>query len=450
MSAAVKLLKKIAIVVVAVIVLESALAWTYMGKRVVRDEPVVDLIEQYAVLRPFRFLFPDQYKFPAVLAPNFIGEINLPGVRRHFWVADPLLGYRLAPNVLAIENVNTWYATNSQGFTITDAGNPLRTYSIDKPTDVFRIIILGNSLVQGEGATGSLTALPAQILRVLSKDYSPSQSEMTHFEVINAGVNGYHSAAELLFYLSELQLLSPDLVISYSGGSDMRVNNKLADLLGPNYPRLATLRNYQERKILTGYYEWGDVAVLFAKRTYTLALETLKRSATIDIAVRAARKASSLIGGQASELLGGEIAVPTHVPFSPDSVSTYAANMRRMAREIDANGATFAWILQPLFGAGDKPPAEGREQGYAKGLVPYIDRRKVFFELAREEQDRFAATIPGGNPCIADMTGVFDENPNPVYQDFSHLLDVGNEIVAERLAEILEACGLVRSVRGSD
>jgi len=450
MSATVKLLKKIAIVAVAIIVLESALGWTYLGKRVFRDEPVVDLIEQYAVLRPFRFLFPDQYKFPDILSPNFLGEINLPGVRRNFWIADPLLGHRLAPNVLAIENVNTWYATNSQGFTITDADDPLRTYSIDKPPEVFRIVILGNSLVQGEGATGSLTALPAQFLRVLSRDYLPSQSGVTQFEVINAGVNGYHSAAELLFYLSELQLLSPDLVISYSGGSDMRANNQMADLLGPGYPRLATLRSYQDQKILTGYYEWGDVAVLFAKRTYTLALETLKRSATIDIGVRAARKVSAFVGGQAAELLGGEMPAPDRVPFSPDSVSTYAENMRRMAREIDANGATFAWILQPLFGAGEKPPAEGREQGYTKGLVPYIDRRKIFFELAREEQDRFAATNPSGSPCIADMTGVFNENPDPMYQDFSHLLDIGNEIVAERLAEILEACGLVRSVRGSD
>ena len=69
---AVKLLRRLAIVVIAIAVLESALAWAFLAKRIIRDEPVVDLIEQYAVLRPFRFLFPDQYKFPTVLLPNFV------------------------------------------------------------------------------------------------------------------------------------------------------------------------------------------------------------------------------------------------------------------------------------------------------------------------------------------------------------------------------------------
>jgi len=448
-SSAIKILVKITIVVLAVLVLENVLAWTYMAKRIRVNEPVVGLIEQYAVLRPFRSQFPDQYKFPTEISQNFVGEISMPGVRRTFWIPDPIFGYRLAPNVVSMENVNTWFATNPQGFTITDADDPMRVYPSGEHPGVFRIIILGNSLVQGEGATGSLSALPAQLLRVLSQNFEPVAEDKTQFEVINAGVNGYHSAMELLFYLNELHLLQPDLVISYSGGSDLRVNNRLAEKFGPDFPRLETPLSQRNQLILKGYYDWTDVAVLFAKRSYSAVMDLLYRSATIDISIRVARKVTASLGGASADLFGGGAAeAPAVVPYSPDSVAIYAKNMGRFAREVEADGGTFAWFLQPLFGAGNKPPAEGRERRYSETRVPVIERRQAFFTLARREQNQFVAENPTGTACVADLTGVFDDNPNPVYQDFSHLFDVGNEIVAARIAEILVDCGLIHGSGG--
>ena len=441
----VKVFRTLTVIIVVILALESALAWAFVVKRSIGDQPTVDLIERYAVLRPFRGLFPDQYKFPDALGSNFVGDISIPGVRGRFWVADPMFGHRLAPNAVAIDNVWTWYATNPQGFTITDPDDLLRIYTNKKDPGVFRILMLGSSGVEGMGASGSLMALPAQVLNVLSGSYLPVAGEMDRFEVINAGVAAYPSALELLYYLSELHLLNPDLVISYGGGSDMRKNNDLAQQFGPDFQRFSTPLSAQNKRILTEYYDWSDVATLFAKRSLSGLVDLLRRSATIDIAIRAARKAIALVGGGASTLMGGTTeAAPTQVYFTPDSVDLYGKNMRRFAREVNADGAAFAWILQPLFGASAKPPAEGREREYAKNLGSLIERRQDFYKLAREQLAQFVAEGTPENTCTADLSKIFDNNPDPVYQDFSHLYDAGNHIVAQQIAVTLQACGLIR------
>lgn len=418
----------------AVIALDSAIAWAYVIKRRVTDYPVVDLTERFYVLRPFRYVFPDQYKFPAVLWPNLKGALGLGGqAEREFWVSDPLLGHRLAPNALVLEQTWTWRATNPQGFIVTDADDPLRTYAVPKSPSVFRIIVLGGSTVEGDGATGSLNALPAELLQVLARGYAPTEGPLRRFEVINAGVGGYMSHQELLYYLSELRFFEPDLVISYNGWNDeSRVNGEMARS-GTSYPWFRTQSTEQQRSILADYYTWTGTARAFARRTATRVAELIDGIATVHVATRAAARLVAEPGAGT-----GLLAQPAF--FAQESVVRYAENVTVLGSHVIGRGGQFAWFLQPLVGLGAKPPSAFRERDVVANKPEEMARRRLFFAQAKMEQERFARS---SSACVADLTDVFDGNGDTLFEDSGHLFDAGNVLVAQRVARELERCGIV-------
>lgn len=90
------------------------------------------------------------------------------------------------------------FRTNSQGF----RGN--REYSLKKPSNIFRIIVLGDSVVLGHGVADDKT-----FSAVLEKKLS--QERRT--EVINMGVSGFGTAEELIQFRNTGLKYDPDLVI---------------------------------------------------------------------------------------------------------------------------------------------------------------------------------------------------------------------------------------------
>ena len=210
-------------------ILEAGTASVYVAKRVANNQPFADLSAHYTVLQPFWRLLRDQWVFPPSLADNFVGDYTTPGgaAIRLYYRADPLLGHRLAPNALITNASYDWRATGPQGFPVTEV--PASKYVMNPPADVFRVVVLGGSTVEGYGATSSLEALPAQLLRLLAQEYRPSSETRTRFEVMNAGVGGYFSPQELLFYLSEIGEFRPHLVISYGGWNDSTYGVRMAE-----------------------------------------------------------------------------------------------------------------------------------------------------------------------------------------------------------------------------
>jgi hypothetical protein len=141
----------------------------------------------------------------------YAGDLENPRAAARSWVTDPLLGHRNATNALVTENRWFYRQTNSQGFVITEPSSPTYTHAPDP--DVFRIVVLGGSTVEGNGASGPLKALPGALVEAL-KSYEPPGGPHKRFEIINAGVSGYFSTTELLYYVSKLRHFRPHLVIS--------------------------------------------------------------------------------------------------------------------------------------------------------------------------------------------------------------------------------------------
>jgi lysophospholipase L1-like esterase len=433
------------VTLVFLFIVENTLAWTYVAKRSRADQPYTDLLERYFVLRPFTFYFTQQYTFPKELWPAFKGETSTPNGQRALYQADGLLGYRLSPNSVTTDKTWTWRGTNAQGLIITDRNNLQREYQIPKPGDVYRIIVLGGSTVEGDGASGSTTALPAMLQDVLSSRYIAVKRPKARIEVINAGVGGYYSTQELLLYISNLRHFQPDLVLAYNGWNDMKMHNEALQYHGPTAPQLWNRETEKNNQILNDYYKiWptlGRAVEIIAQRI----IETLESFALFHIPERGL---SQLIDRAFQTTKEAAAQADLASPFFPKSVERYVDNIEMLILRNRADNVATAWFLQPLVGLGDKPLAAGRERSYFELYPKGVERRKTFYRFAEQSQREILRKYPKTPmTCAASLIDVFDGHPEELFEDSGHLYDKGNAIVAERIASELSTCGIIREIR---
>jgi hypothetical protein len=120
--------------------------------------------------------------------------------RPGFYISDPQLGQRLAPNY------DGWFAgvpvhINALGFRDT------REYSLDKPANTFRILVLGDSVTFGHGALDDTTY--PYLLEQRLKAWRPD----INWQVWNLGVPGYNTRQELAYLERVGPRYRPDLVV---------------------------------------------------------------------------------------------------------------------------------------------------------------------------------------------------------------------------------------------
>jgi uncharacterized protein YjbI with pentapeptide repeats len=92
-------------------------------------------------------------------------------------------------------------------------------FSETKPSNTYRIIMIGGSTMFGSGESSDDTIIPGILQKIFDLDNSITQK----IEVINAGISGgnSHNEFELLINLNNFQ---PDLVIVYDGWNDLKAN----------------------------------------------------------------------------------------------------------------------------------------------------------------------------------------------------------------------------------
>lgn len=151
--------------------------------------------------------------FLAILLAFEIGLRLYVGIfRPHFKVItgakvkDDYIGWRWKPNYN-----QGGFITNSLGF-IGEEIDP------EKPKDVFRISILGDSVVAGvpPHPDGHFPGQLQIILNERKEDKCPYR-----FEVVNAGVNGYGTSHVYKTLERRVIPIEPDLVIIYAGWNDL-------------------------------------------------------------------------------------------------------------------------------------------------------------------------------------------------------------------------------------
>ena len=92
-------------------------------------------------------------------------------------------------------------------------------FSEIKPSDTYRIFMVGGSTMFGSGESSDETTIPGILQKIFD-----SNSSVQKIEVINAGMSGGNSNTELHLIYEKLISFSPDLVIVYDGWNDLRAD----------------------------------------------------------------------------------------------------------------------------------------------------------------------------------------------------------------------------------
>ena len=109
---------------------------------------------------------------------------------------------------------------NADSITINSLGFRGDEFSEIKPSNTYRIFLVGGSTMFGAGATSDKATIPGYLQHHLNeKDFG------FDIEVINSGIQGADSNTELKSIKQKLVMLSPDLLIIYDGWNDLRANN---------------------------------------------------------------------------------------------------------------------------------------------------------------------------------------------------------------------------------
>ena len=160
-----------------------------------------------------------------------------------YLVMDPVVDYRLRPNAkghMTSPEYSVSMNINSLGF----RGEEI---SLEKPSGVKRVLILGDSYTAGHGLEGDQT-LPFRVGRELDR-IRPGA-----FEVINGGVGGYCTANEVDFFMEYGLPLKPDLVAILWMGHDVIDNKAWYDLSSDGQLKKTNKRSrFAESRKITQY-----------------------------------------------------------------------------------------------------------------------------------------------------------------------------------------------------
>jgi len=165
---------------------------------------------------------------------RYLRARNAPISPRLFYQFDPLLGWRKVPNregwLVKRGEYRVYEKINSKGLR-----GPECPYS--KPPGEFRILVLGDSFVEGYSV-----CLNDLLTRRLSYALNARNDGRT-FRVINGGTGGYSTDQELLFFEHEGKKYGPDLVILVFCDNDVWYNNRSRYWRG--YKPLFKLQHHQ-------------------------------------------------------------------------------------------------------------------------------------------------------------------------------------------------------------
>ena len=129
--------------------------------------------------------------------------------RDRFWRYDPLLGWAHQPGqegIFETPQFRTFVRINENG--LRD-----REHTYERQNDIQRILVLGDSFAWGYGVEES-------------ERFTQRLEEVLDVEVINAGVSGYSTDQELLWYRTEGIKYETDLVILVVAGNDVGDNDR--------------------------------------------------------------------------------------------------------------------------------------------------------------------------------------------------------------------------------
>ena len=273
----------------------------------------------------------------------------------------------------------------------------------DKPNDTYRIFIIGGSTVYGSGSTSDKTTIPGFLQEKI--DNSGIDQKV---QVINAGIMGSTSIEEVHRIKNDLINFDPDMIIVYHGNNDAGVSWEI-------YSDHTNFKILPEKKILTFFqiylpeYKTPLNAVAF--------IERIKAGISGDN------------NSFSHQPVGREtFYISEHML---ERASLWHNRIKDACEFGNENGFKTMVILQPMLGTGNKPLAEFEHSYY---LAAGGEKNTEIYDMLSN------GLLGLENYCykVEDFRNVFDNVPEFVYFDIAHLADYGNEVVSQRIFEIIK------------
>jgi lysophospholipase L1-like esterase len=296
-----------------------------------------------------------------------------------------------------------------------DANGIRRTWNADATAvsgkDPVKIFTFGGSAMWGVGARDDFT-----IASCLARDL---EGKGVRCEVTNFGESGYVSTQEVIALGQQLRDGNvPDLVLFYDGVNDVysAYQQRRAGLPQNEFHRaqefnVSQPRSYAVLRLMCIRRSIGGLAVVRFSRN-------LLRRVGIDVDPKSAATYASGPSHSAAE----------REALFREVLAVYKGNMRMVTTWEKAYGFKALFYWQPTVFDKTHPTAfEQNVQREIVGLQPYCE---TMCQLVQEE-DAFLQ-IQGA--IFHDMSDVFSSAQRPIFIDWCHVSEWGNEQVARKMA----------------
>lgn len=290
---------------------------------------------------------------------------------------DPILYYYPEQHFTTI-NINS-YGFRGDGITK------------EKPSNVYRIIIVGGSTAFGYGSTSDKTTIAG----FLENEFTNEHPDLK-VEVINAGTASYASTQEQFLIRNKLLNFDPDLIIVYDGWNDSRFY-----YLPPTDKKIKTEPTSLFTQLILQIHGYRTPFIL--------------------------AKVAGLGWDPERDYIKDK---SLDQETTDKSIQAWKNSWVEICNLGKKHGFSTLIIVQPILGTGKKPlsPDEATlypNSEYEEGILNMMNG------LA-ESLNELNHHCSG----VADLRNVFDGISEPIYFDQGHINDLGNKIVAQRMYEI--------------
>lgn len=279
-------------------------------------------------------------------------------------------------------------------------------FSPKKPEGVWRIVVMGGSVVWGSGVDKSDDTFSARLNSILN-----SKIKSGKIEVINAGQPGYNSTQELILLQQEIIGYEPDLVIFFDGFNDIGLATRWSE----------NLMNGVYYQAPYNYPIMRDKVLSPQKTTRTVVRDFIMLShflAQMEHIVARAPKNTQFVPIKPQELK----------QFLTKSSSRYRENLDAALLLLQDKNIQAVSAIQPMILWKNNLSDDERKLG----MIPYADLLAEFypplFEMGRIVSEKRGR-------LFWNYADIFRDLPETIYIDAVHFNSRGHEIIANDMAQ---------------
>jgi len=313
-------------------------------------------------------------------------------------------------------------------------------FSIQKPDNTYRIFVLGGSTAFGAGATSDKATIPSYLQQRFDSENLP-----VRVQVINAGIPFINSYEESRLVKEKYLEFDPDLFIVYDGWNDIsrppiRDNGTHVDF-GEKYGTkekrfLKEGATLIAKKIIPP----GSNTTIFTEKNEDSIEEQFTQNLKAFLHnIKAIRVLQTLPDDMSRAFEESDFVIiktPPRVQIvkygqenTELKVSLWEERWKEICRLGKIHDFNVIITVQPIVGSSNRTLSPFEDAAYIRqnNEQKLIVLDSLAMALGNFDRD-----------CIktADLRKIFDGINEPVYTDAVHMVDFGNEIVAQNIFEI--------------